>query len=626
MTKITIKTITLFFFALMMSFIASAGSQAKFSLTPTTPTSVNFFGNMPTSATVSYLVTNNTLIARTLTMVPITGITQQVSPGTCANPFTLQAGFSCMLTLSLNPLTLPDSVAGGPEICKTMGPGNNAPDPFLCSQACGASALTINNFKLLFITISPLNRTVNPGATLQYTATAHFSNGGTQNVTTLVTWSSSSPTTATISNTSGSQGLATAISPGSTTITANLNGTTASTTLTVATPIIVVTPANRTINHGSTLQYTATELFPDGTTFDVTNAATWTSSNTTIATMSGTTQGLAIAGSPGTTTITATLGSISGNTTLTVANELLYVVNQGNSTVAICPLDPITGNFVSACVDSGAGAIFGAGATGIAINAAGTLAFVSSATEVTHCTINNNGTGTFSNCASQTITTPTPTPVVPMVNGAGLAITSTVTSTGTGIYITDRNIANPTLSRIILCPFNSSTGALNVGSCANAGATSLNQAYDITLNNAGTLAFITNQGDSRVTRCLVTAASGILTSCSNPIGATFLSTPQGLTLDPASTILYVVNTGGSPAVSKCPSATIPCTDSLASPAAVTSGMTYNTEGTAVYMSNTAAVGGTITKCVVDGSNNFTPCNDLGPINGTTSAPQLLTTR
>lgn len=565
-------------------------------------------------------------------MVPIAGITQLVSGTTCANPFTLQPGFSCMLTLILNPAALPETVRSGPEICKTMGPGNNSPDPFLCSQACGSSALNINAFRLLSLTISPSNPTKNPGDTQQFTATAHYSNGSTQDVTTTVTWSSSIPSIATISNASGTKGLATAISPGVTTITATLDGVSASTTLTVATPIIVVTPANTTINHGQNQQFTATEIFPDGTMTDVTNIVTWTSSNTSIATMSGTTQGLAITSDPGTTVITATLGTISGSTNLTVGNELLYVANQGNSSVDICPLDPTTGNFFSACVDSGAGGIFGTDTAGIVINATGTLAFVSSATTVTHCTINNNGAGTFSNCATQTIPG--------MVNGTGMAIDST----GTMLYIADQNVATPTSSEVILCTVNATTGVINTGTCLNAGTPppSLNGAYDITLNVGGTQAYISNEVPSTVTRCNVTAGTGVLTTCSDTIGATFLNSPQGLAFNTASTtptILYVINTGGTPEVSMCASGTAPCDTAFATPPppppppqAARAGIVFNTKGTYVYMSNAAvvytALNGTIVKCAVDvnAPNKFTSCVDQGFIDTTTSEPQLLTTR
>ena len=71
------------------------------------------------------------------------------------------------------------------------------------------------------------------GATQQFTATGTYSDGTNNNVTASATWSSSNTTVATISNTSGSQGLATAAALGSTTITATVNTIKGSTSLAV---------------------------------------------------------------------------------------------------------------------------------------------------------------------------------------------------------------------------------------------------------------------------------------------------------------------------------------------------------------------------------------------------------
>ena len=67
------------------------------------------------------------------------------------------------------------------------------------------------------------------GYTQQYTATGTFSDGTTENLTDQVTWFSSNIGVADISNASGSQGLAKGVSPGSTTITAQINGVSDST-------------------------------------------------------------------------------------------------------------------------------------------------------------------------------------------------------------------------------------------------------------------------------------------------------------------------------------------------------------------------------------------------------------
>jgi len=73
---------------------------------------------------------------------------------------------------------------------------------------------------LVSITVNPTNPSIAPGATGQFSATGIYSNNTTSNITTSVTWSSSVNSVATISNAAGSNGLATAVAAGTTTITA----------------------------------------------------------------------------------------------------------------------------------------------------------------------------------------------------------------------------------------------------------------------------------------------------------------------------------------------------------------------------------------------------------------------
>jgi hypothetical protein len=58
------------------------------------------------------------------------------------------------------------------------------------------------------------------GFSQQFTATGKYSDGTSQNLTTVATWSSSNAAVAAVSNAAGSQGLATALAAGTTTITA----------------------------------------------------------------------------------------------------------------------------------------------------------------------------------------------------------------------------------------------------------------------------------------------------------------------------------------------------------------------------------------------------------------------
>lgn len=83
---------------------------------------------------------------------------------------------------------------------------------------------------------------------------------------------------------------------------------------------IVVTPANPSVTN-LTEQFTATGTYSDNSTQDLTSKATWISSNTTVASISNAsgTDGLATMVNLGSSTISATLGSISGTTELSVS-------------------------------------------------------------------------------------------------------------------------------------------------------------------------------------------------------------------------------------------------------------------------------------------------------------------
>ena len=83
---------------------------------------------------------------------------------------------------------------------------------------------------------------------------------------------------------------------------------------------IAVTPTEPSIALETTQQFTATGTYSDSSTQDITTSVIWSSSNTSTATISNAagSKGLATPAASGSTTITAALGSIPGNTTLTV--------------------------------------------------------------------------------------------------------------------------------------------------------------------------------------------------------------------------------------------------------------------------------------------------------------------
>jgi len=79
---------------------------------------------------------------------------------------------------------------------------------------------------------------------------------------------------------------------------------------------LTITPDAPSIQLGSSQRFTAIGNFSDGTTENLTNQATWTSSSVNVATIG--LNGLANTVATGTTTITAGVNGVSGNTVLTV--------------------------------------------------------------------------------------------------------------------------------------------------------------------------------------------------------------------------------------------------------------------------------------------------------------------
>jgi uncharacterized protein YjdB len=96
---------------------------------------------------------------------------------------------------------------------------------------------------------------------------------------------------------------------------------------------LTVTPANPSLSVGGTQQFSATGVYSDASTQDLTGQVTWSSSAGTYASVNA--AGRATGLTPGASTITATLGLISGNTVLTVQPLPLLITTAtlANATV-----------------------------------------------------------------------------------------------------------------------------------------------------------------------------------------------------------------------------------------------------------------------------------------------------
>jgi hypothetical protein len=197
---------------------------------------------------------------------------------------------------------------------------------------------TLTSSAVASIVTSPSGTSIAKGTTQQFTAVGTLAgNCNTQDVTSLVTWATSSITVATVSDTPGSKGLATAVAVGTATITTTLDSVpSSSATLTVTKEVLksieVTTPENQSITSiafGQTQQFIAIGTFTDTSKQDLTSLVTWNSSNTGVATISNSSgsRGLATSKALGTTTISASFTGITSNVaTLTVTQPQLISI------------------------------------------------------------------------------------------------------------------------------------------------------------------------------------------------------------------------------------------------------------------------------------------------------------
>jgi len=182
----------------------------------------------------------------------------------------------------------------------------------------GSTAATVTSATLSSIAITPAPAFITPGATITFSAIGTFSDGSTQDLSALTTWTSEFSTVATVAGPKSP--AVTGQGVGQSTITAKWTGVSATANLTVALPTLIsiaVTPATATVAVGASTQLTATGTFVDGTTQDFTSLVNWSSSNAAAATV-GYQTGLVSGLASGTPTITATLGSVTSTAQVTV--------------------------------------------------------------------------------------------------------------------------------------------------------------------------------------------------------------------------------------------------------------------------------------------------------------------
>jgi uncharacterized protein YjdB len=198
------------------------------------------------------------------------------------------------------------------------------------------SSVTVTPATLASIEITPTTATAAIGTTQQFKATGVFSDGSKQDITTQVTWGpTNGNTVGSVSNTTGSKGLASTYSAGTLAVTAAMGTVSASASLTVSgasvtlTGIELVPLDSNSLAKGTTVQYKAIGVYSDGSRQDITNLVSWGSSNTSTlsigsvvtvsADRSAGLQALNIKGEgTGTANLTATLNGVTASVPVTI--------------------------------------------------------------------------------------------------------------------------------------------------------------------------------------------------------------------------------------------------------------------------------------------------------------------
>ena len=169
-----------------------------------------------------------------------------------------------------------------------------------------SSTLEVTAAQVVSLGVSATRAAVVPGDTLQFTATASFTDATTQDVTGQALWRSGNSAVARMVG-----GTATGVSVGATSVSASFGGLSASAPITVVQGVpnqMSVSSPRWWVGVGETLPLLSSILLSSGAVQLLTDASTWSASDTAIATVS-TPQGVLTGVSPGRVSVTATNGT-----------------------------------------------------------------------------------------------------------------------------------------------------------------------------------------------------------------------------------------------------------------------------------------------------------------------------
>ena len=219
--------------------------------------------------------------------------------------------------------------ASGAVTAKSLGVAG------ISASSAGITAsvnLSVVSAALVSIAVNASHSALPLGSLGQMTATGTYTDGSTQDLTGLATWSSTSPAIVAVSG----GGAITAKSLGVAAVSASSSGVTGSASLNVlpaALVAIAVNASHASLPLGSTGQLTATGTFTDSSTKDITGSATWTSAAPGVVAVAN--DGTVTAKSTGATAVSASSSGITGSMNLSVSAAALVSLQVSSMSVAV---------------------------------------------------------------------------------------------------------------------------------------------------------------------------------------------------------------------------------------------------------------------------------------------------
>ncbi len=190
-----------------------------------------------------------------------------------------------------------------------------------CGSVAFSPTTSPSSPSLTSIAVTSASESITVGQSEQLTATAKYSDGSTKNVTSAVTWSSSSAGIAAVSK----SGLVTAVAAGQVKIVAALDVITGSMSFSVSHTLVSVSVTALgnvySTSVGAPLQFNAFAHYNDGTLSNVTNSAAWTSSATAIASISS--NGLLTPIAAGSVNVQASYNEMTSSANVSVTDNLI---------------------------------------------------------------------------------------------------------------------------------------------------------------------------------------------------------------------------------------------------------------------------------------------------------------